>query len=351
MFEALAFLSALVLCLVLIRLLNGVCLRYQHVDHPGGRKQHRAPTPLSGGFAIGLTFLLVGAATVFSRDYAGLALGLMLLAGIGAADDVRHIPAALRLGGQALAVVIGMVLLGGIKLAALGALLGTGPIVFDSLAVPFTIVAVVGLLNSINMIDGVDGLAGGFSLLVFAVLAGAGYLVGGVALTSLSILIGAVIAFLAFNMRLPWRRRAAVFLGDAGSLILGFALAWFAVAFSQGQSPILRPITMVWLFGLPLADTGYLMLARAIRNGSPMRADRRHFHHLLQRLGLSPGQTCWAWLAVAALFMLAGLAGQWAGIHDAAMFYGFWAVFTVYCLVNMVLWSRIANAAPATQST
>lgn len=335
------FISAAVLCFVAIKLLKGVCLRYGHVDLPGDRKRHDEPTPLCGGFAIGLAFLLVGAATTLFWDYAGLCGGLLMLAAFGTIDDVHNIPAYLRLGIQALVVLVGMVGLGGVTVSTLGALFGATPLILGWLAVPFTIVAVVGLLNSINMIDGVDGLAGGFSLLVFLIFAGA--LAGNANPAILCIFIGAVAAFLAFNMRTPWRRRASVFLGDAGSLMLGFALAWYAVTLSQGQSPALRPITMVWLFGLPLADTACLMITRAVRHSNPMRADRRHFHHLLFRFGLSVSQVCGVWLGVAALFMLAGLLGEWAGLPEAAMFYGFCAVFGVYCIFNMLMWSHLAE--------
>lgn len=338
--DVFAFVLALVVCLVSIRLFHGICSHYGHVDAPGGHKRHAEPTPLCGGFAIGLTFVAVGAAMGLSGQYAGLALGLVVLAGVGARDDARPVPAVVRLGAQTVAVLLGMVLIGGVELSSLGQLFGDAPVTLGWLAAPFTLFAVVGLLNAINMIDGVDGLAGGYSLLVFVVLGGAG-LAAGLDVTLICVLIGAVMAFLVCNMRAPWRRRAGIFLGDAGSLILGFALAWFAVAFSQGGSPALRPITMIWLFGLPLADTGYLMASRAITNGSPMRADRRHFHHLLQRWGLSPGQTCIAWLGAAALFMLVGLAGEWADVSGAAMFVGFWAVFGLYAVLNVYAWSRL----------
>lgn len=341
MLEVISFFLALIICLVAIRVLHGICSHYGHVDVPGGRKQHDEPTPLCGGFAIGLTVLAGGAIMSGSWAHVGFSLGLVLLAVVGAFDDSRDVPAVVRLGAQALAVFVGMVLIGGMQLSSLGALFSDTPVTLGGFAVPITLVGVVGLLNAINMIDGLDGLAGGYGLLVFSVLAGAG-LNAGRDITLICTLMGAVVAFLAFNMRAPWRRRAGIFLGDAGSLILGFALAWFAVAFSQGNSPALRPITMTWLFGLPLADMGCLMISRTVIYGSPMRADRRHFHHLLMRFGLSPGKACMAWFGVAAVFMLVGLVGEWVNAPETVSFYGFLAVFAAYCVFNRYAWSRLS---------
>ncbi|MDN5939954.1 MAG: undecaprenyl/decaprenyl-phosphate alpha-N-acetylglucosaminyl 1-phosphate transferase [Salinisphaera sp.] len=340
MLEASVLIFSLIACAALIRASRGLCLRLGHVDRPGGHKHHDQPTPLCGGLAIVLTVLVAGAFIGFSQGYVGLALGMIVLAAVGAMDDARHLPAAIRLAAQALAVLVGMVLVGDVGITSLGHLFGSAPVTLDTLAIAFTVFAVVGVLNAINMIDGVDGLAGGYGLLVLVILAAAQGLTGAAGDTLIYAFIGALLAFLACNMRTPWRRRAGIFLGDAGSLMLGFALTWFAVSCSQGQTPALRPITMVWLFGLPLADAGFLIIARLVSNGSPMRADRRHFHHLLLQRGLSPGQTCWAWLAVAALFMLVGLAGEWGGVAEVVMCYGYCAVFAAYCILNGYLWSR-----------
>lgn len=345
-------LIALVSGLVATLAMRKVCASLGHVDHPGGRKQHLQATPLCGGFAIALTVLIIGGAVAFSREYIGLVLGMLMLAGIGAFDDVRPLSARYRMGVQVLAVIVGMLLLGNISITHLGRLVSDTPLVLGGMAGLFTVIAIVGLMNAVNMIDGVDGLAGGYSLLVFITLAVAGTLTGGATHPIIYILIGAIVGFLAFNMRTPWRGKASIFLGDAGSLILGFCMAWFAVDLSQGHDAVLRPITMVWLFGLPLADLGYLIVGRIARRRNPMRADRRHFHHLLLRIGgLSPGQACWAWIAVAALFVAAGLLGEWIGLSDVTMFVGFWVVFAFYCAVNGYLWSRYASARAAAAQT
>ena len=105
-------------------------------------------------------------------------------------------------------------------------------------------------------------------------------------------LIGAIGGFLLYNLRTPWRARASVFLGDAGSLFLGFVLAWFAIfACSQLGERSLSPVSALWMLIVPLFDTVGCIVRRKLQGRSPMKSDRRHLHHLLQRCGLTAGQT------------------------------------------------------------
>ena len=319
-----------------------VCLRLDHIDHPGGRKRHHIPTPLSGGIAIAIAMLGVGAFAVPSAQLGGFSFGVCLLLVLGAIDDHKHVPAVLRLATQTVAVAVGMCLLGGVHVERLGNLAGTGTLILNHWSIVFTIFASVGAINAVNMIDGMDGLAGGFATVLMAVLmaldAGQGTSTNSMVLLSLSI--GSVLGFLVFNLRLPWQHRARVFLGDAGSLVLGYILAWFAIEASQTQARVIDPISIVWLFGLPLCDTIYRMMSRFFRGQSPFAADRYHFHHLLMHMGLSVGWALYAWLGVAASFMAVGLAGHALGMPQPVMFFGFLASFVGYCLVVSLLWSR-----------
>ena len=106
---------------------------------------------------------------------------------------------------------------------------------------------------------------------------------------------------------------------------------------------------MVPIPGLPLADTVYLMVSRVMRGKSPLAADSYHFHHLLQRLGLSPGWALYVWLAVAGAFMGTGLVTQGLGVSESARCAVFMVVFACYCLATNALWARVRQrvAAPA----
>lgn len=338
-----AAIAAFICTAFAVLVLMPVCERLGHVDAPGGRKTHKLETPLCGGIAIALGVVVVGLGVVPSSDIEGFVFGVFVLLVLGAMDDRRHVSSVLRLALQALAVGVGMCWLGDVYLLDLGPLLGTGPIELGVFSIPFTIFAAVGVINAVNMIDGIDGLAGGFATMLagtFLALS-VGRLAGQNMLLYLTL--GSCLGFLVFNLRTPWQRSARIFLGDAGSLVLGFMLTWFAISHSQGSMRVIDPITAVWLFGLPLADTAYLMLSRLGHGQSPLRADRYHFHHLLQSLGLSPGWTLYAWLAVAACFMAFGVAAQWLGMSDAGRFVTFLVVLALYAIAVKATWWRVGS--------
>lgn len=334
-----------------IFVLGPLCLKLGHVDHPGGRKSHSLATPLAGGLAIAGTIIALGTGLVPSRQFAGFAFGITVLLVLGAMDDRKHVPAPVRMAMQALAVGAGMCFFGEVYLQNLGALVGPEDFQLGGHAIWFTIFAAVGLINAVNMVDGLDGLAGGFSVMVIGVILSLAAGTSAVNVILLCLTIGSVLGFLMFNLRMPWQRHARIFLGDAGSLVLGFVLAWFAIQAAQGPSAVMEPITAVWLFGLPLADTVYLMVSRLIRGKSPLAADRYHFHHLLQSAGLSPGWALYAWLAVAGLFMGAGLLSQALGLDEGVRFVAYLMTFGCYCVLLNVCWSRLdarAKHVPAT---
>lgn len=328
--------------LVLIQALRPFAHRFGYVDYPGGRKIHSRPIPLCGGPAIVLAVIFFGLLFSGYPKMWGLAGGLFALLALGMTDDRLKIPASVRVLGEVTVVLVFMCWWEGVTLESLGALMGgyqvvtTGPVVLL-----FTVFAAIGLINGINMIDGVDGLAGGFAALALGVFVTAVALEGSPALGILAFLIAAVAAFLVFNLRGPWRRRASVFLGDGGSLSLGFVLVWFAVDLSQGADAVLRPITMVWIFGLPIADTVYLFLRRILRGQSPFKADQFHFHHLLLLVGLRPGHTTAVWLAVAAVFAAVGLVAEVYSVAEVVLFNGYGIVFLLYFVFITYAWRRL----------
>jgi UDP-GlcNAc:undecaprenyl-phosphate GlcNAc-1-phosphate transferase len=326
----------------LLFLLRPLCIRLGYVDHPGGRKTHGSDTPLCGGLAIATSVVALGLAIMPSWEFAGFIFGLIVLLVLGAVDDRLGVPAPMRLVLQALAVAIGMCWIGRTQLHHLGALTGGGDLLLGGYATGFTVFAAVGIINAVNMIDGMDGIAGGFFVLLIGITMGAAG-TGAVFSTALLpwLTMGSVLGFLVFNLRLPWQRQARVFLGDSGSLVLGYILVWFIIRHSQGPTAAIDPITAVWLFGLPLADTLYLMGRRLARGQSPLAADRYHFHHLLQRLGASPGWALYAWLVLAGCFMAVGLISQAMAVPESWRCGGFIITFALYCLVFTVIWARL----------
>ena len=295
------------------------------VDHPGGRRAHAMPVPLVGGISV---FVAVAVASaLFGQPPAAYLAGAALLAIVGGLDDARKLRVSVRMGAQIFAA-IAMILLGGVELRTVGDLLGNGPIGLWILVFPMTIFAVVGVINSANMIDGMDGLAGGVSFIALLWYAAAAHVQGmdGMQLTAL-LHAAALIAFLAFNLRLPGQPHARAFLGEAGSTMLGFLLAWLAVDLTQGPGRTFPPICALWVVLLPLADCVSLMSRRIKAGRSPFAADSRHLHHYLQARGLSWGQTLLVMLALSAVFGAVGFLG-WR--LDIPQHYLFWAFFFLY---------------------
>ncbi|MCG6862624.1 MAG: undecaprenyl/decaprenyl-phosphate alpha-N-acetylglucosaminyl 1-phosphate transferase, partial [Chromatiaceae bacterium] len=205
------------------------------------------------------------------------------------------------------------------------------------LAVPVTLFAAVGVMNAVNMADGLDGLAASLVLITITALWVIAWSRGDVRVIGVLGVLGATIfAFLLFNLRLDGR--ALVFMGDAGSLFLGFVLAWFLVRLSQGEQRLLAPVTALWLLALPLIDTVSLMVRRMLLGRSPFTADREHFHHILLAAGFSPKQTLALMVLLGFTAAGVGLAGHFLGIPERWMLLGFLGLFTLHFWMIMRAW-------------
>ena len=157
----------------------------------------------------------------------------------------------------------------------------------------------------------------------------------------LLLLVASVGGFLVFNLRHPWRRRAAIFMGNSGSMMLGFILAWFLVNLSQGEQPVFPPIVAVWIVGLPLMDTVYLMTRRACKGKNPCHGDRQHLHHILLALGLSDARVTLLLAAVSTLLGAFGLLLFWAGVSEAVSFALFLGLFAGYAVLMHRIMTRL----------
>jgi len=285
-------------CIAWVALFRPLAARLGLVDHPGGRKRHDAPVPVIGGLAMFLGMLPV----LFAGGHGALVnlgLAMLLVVVVGAADDKVSVSAKTRLVLEGLAALI--LVAGGASLRHLGNLVGIGPL-GTSLAAPLiTVVCVVGTINAMNMADGLDGLAGSLALVAVACFTGVAFAGGELQLAKAGCAaLGALAGFLAFNLRTRFRSRAAVFMGDAGSMLLGLFLAWLAIHLAGQRPSLLTPIGAVWILALPLLDMGTVMVHRLQHGRSPFAADRRHLHYLLVDAGMSVPETV-ATLVVASL--------------------------------------------------
>jgi len=325
--------------IVCIQLLDKPARRFGLVDIPNGRKNHRGIMPLTGGLAM--FFALV--ATVFLQGavlsvYWTILPALVILVATGIGDDLFDLSALSRFVAQTAAAVL-MVYAGKVSITDLGDLFGSGAIRLGAGSLPFTVFCVVGVINAVNMLDGIDGLAGGVVFCVLLLFGGSAWL-GGHAYpaTLLFVLAGAVAGFLTLNMRSPWLDRAAVFMGDSGSMMLGLAVAWFAIDLSRPAAQAFAPISAVWILALPILDTVSLMLRRILKGRSPFAPDHDHLHHVFLRAGFSVQQTV-ALIVLASLSLgLVGLAAWRYGVPDYVMCYAFLGLFVAYFFGMLHAW-------------
>jgi UDP-GlcNAc:undecaprenyl-phosphate GlcNAc-1-phosphate transferase len=182
---------------------------------------------------------------------------------------------------------------GGVRVEQIGNALGFPHHTLGPLSLPLTVFATVGLINAINLIDGVDGLAGSLvfaALLMFccaALYAGNGMLAGRVLVFA-----GAVGGFLFWNFRFPGRQRAAVFMGNSGSALLGLVVAWSCFRLTQNPGHPVNPVLALWLLPVPVMDCLVLIVRRLRAGRSPFHAGSDHIHHYLREADFGPFGIC-----------------------------------------------------------
>jgi UDP-GlcNAc:undecaprenyl-phosphate GlcNAc-1-phosphate transferase len=283
------FIVSMLVCAILILLMRKLAHRMDILDRPGGRKQHKHPTPTVGGLAM---FIAVLAALFMIEELRGNVAILLGCAGLlvllGVLDDKHGLSVSLRMMLQVFLVLVVIMGAGG-TVTHLGGMFGID-IQLGMFAVPFSVIAFVGGINAINMIDGADGMAGNMALITTLGVATIFHVAGANDLLPLTwATLGTLVGFLLLNSRI-FIKRAWVFMGDAGSMWLGLVLGWFMAQVTRGEVSA-EPALVLWLFGIPLIDTLVVMARRMKRKQSPFAADRTHIHHVLEHAGLSVRRT------------------------------------------------------------
>lgn len=344
--QAVLFGVCVAISVVAIRFGMVVADRLGIMDSPGGHKQHEASTPFVGGFGIVAVLVVVdylvdrSLITTGAVALKGVLTGAVAIFCIGLADDIWHFSFKSRLLVQAV-VALSAIILGGMELHSLGELWPGEGVDLGAMAIPLTVIATIGLINAVNMIDGIDGLSGSVSFASLALMAAIAQQQQNGAAVLLLAVMGGVGGFLVYNLRYPGNRRARVFLGDNGSMLLGFVLAWLFISLSQGTQPMMTPVTALWLFALPLMDTVGVMLRRLWLGKSPFRADRSHLHHLFLRAGYRvPDIVSLAFLMQIVMGAI-GIAGLLLGAPEYLMFWLFLLAFAFYLLLVARPWRFI----------
>lgn len=272
---------SLFITLVLIPILKEYAVRVECVDVPCERKVHSLPMPKVGGIAMAIGALIpVILWLPTDRFINSLLIGSGIIVIFGFIDDMRELGYKAKLTGQ-LAAALVVIFYGGLSIRCMGACLPEGTLLPTWMATPLTLLAIIGVTNAINLSDGLDGLAGGIAVLIFLCIAYLAFRAGSIPMALLAVsVIGAVFGFLRYNTY-----PAVIFMGDAGSQLLGFLAVCMSISLTQDNQALSQFLPLI-ILGFPILDTLTVMIERLTKGHSPFKADKNHFHHKLMRLGL-----------------------------------------------------------------
>lgn len=330
-YVVLALLAALVVSFLMTPVVKTFAYKVGAIDVPkDARRMHKVPIPRLGGLAIFMGFMVSILLFVNIRgnqQMQSILLGAVIIVVLGVVDDIMALPAMLKFVVQIAAALIPA--LNGVTILAF-----SNPNIFSdrlywvlgNLSVPFTVIWIVAITNSVNLIDGLDGLADGVSaisattMLVIALL----YSEAQVAIV-MAALVGACVGFMPYNLN-----PAKMFMGDTGATFLGYILATMSIQGLFKYYAVISFVVPFLILGLPIFDTSFAFIRRIAHGQSPMHADRGHIHHRLIDMGLNQKQ------AVATLYVISAILGLSAvvlttGGEQRAMLF-----FVTLCIVAAV---------------
>ena len=298
----LALVVAMTISFVATPFVRRLAFKIGAVDVPrDNRRMHDHPIPRLGGLAIFLGFVLtILLFAEITMALQGILIGAVIIVALGIVDDIRSVPAKIKLVIQIVAALVAV--FHGVAIEAIN-----NPNIFSEnpywvlgwWSYPISVIWIVAITNSVNLIDGLDGLADGVScisaltMLVLAILLGE----GDIALIC-GTLVGACVGFIPYNLN-----PAKIFMGDTGSTFLGFILATVSIQGLFKYYAVISFLVPFIILGLPILDTTVAFTRRILRGQSPMVADRSHIHHKLIDMGLNQKQ------AVSTLYIISGVLG------------------------------------------
>ncbi|MDF5383966.1 UDP-N-acetylglucosamine--undecaprenyl-phosphate N-acetylglucosaminephosphotransferase [Vibrio parahaemolyticus] len=336
-----AYLFVFILSFVLLFVMRKVAKRVGLVDKPNARKLHQGVVPLVGGISIFSTILVGFLLFLPMNDNLSLYLSCSaVLIALGALDDYYDVSFKIRLIIQA-GISLAMIYIGGHSLHDLGYLMGSETIALNEVAgAVITVIAVIGAINAFNMVDGIDGLLGGLASVTFTALGIVFAYNGNEYLATICLMIvTAMLPYIFLNLGFPLGRRFKIFMGDAGSMFIGFTVVWMLIRGTQEPGAVaFKPVTALWLIALPLMDMATIMIRRVRKGQSPFQPDREHLHHICQRIGLSSGATLIFICSMASIFAAIGLWADFFGVSESIMFVAFLILFACYFFIITYIW-------------
>ena len=328
-YVVLALLVALVVSFLMTPVVKTFAYKVGAIDVPkDARRMHKVPIPRLGGLAIFIGFMV--SILLFSEitlELRSILLGAVIIVVLGVVDDIMALPAMLKFVVQIVAALIPAT--HGVTILAF-----SNPNIFSdnlywvlgSLSIPFTVLWIVAITNSVNLIDGLDGLANGVSaisattMLVIALVSDQ----SAVAVV-LAALVGACVGFMPYNMN-----PAKMFMGDTGATFLGYILATMSIQGLFKYYAVISFVVPFLILGLPIFDTTFAFIRRIAHGQSPMHPDRSHIHHRLIDMGLNQKQAVATLYVISAILGLSAVVLTTGGEQKAMLF------FLALCIVAVV---------------
>lgn len=316
-----------------LKLLKPIAVKVLLLDKPNDRKHHKGAVPLVGGVAIYIGFflamLVVGCSNLGLSNCFIIATGVILLAGI--LDDQFDLSVRAKMLLQLVAASI-MMFDADLQLRCLGNLFGFGDVYLGWFSMFFTYCAILGAINAFNMADGIDGLIGGVAMntMLFLTLffSHAGWFYE---TWICIILIAALLPFMLFNLtRSDHPKLKKIFMGDAGSMFIGFTIVWLLTVGTQGDEPAFRPVTALWVTAIPLMDMVNVMICRRQKGSSPFQAGRDHLHHIFLNAGFSSRQSLLMIIVLCFFISAFGVMLEKTAVPEVVSFGLFLVLFGVY---------------------
>ncbi len=306
------------------------------VDQPNERKQHLGSVPLTGGISTFITitvsfiFLLPLNADLLIYLFCSLALVL-----VGIFDDLYDLSFYWRLLIQ-ITLTLCIFFLSGMGIVNLGNILGIGDIRLDTLfSIIISILAVLGSINAFNMVDGIDGLLGALASVSLGAIGILFFYGNQDALWVMCfIFLVAIFPYILMNLGF-FGGSKKVFMGDAGSMFIGFTIVWLLIKGTQeGKSSAFSSVTALWFLAIPLMDMAAVMIRRVKNGASPFKPDREHLHHLFLAMGFSQHQTLFIIFVSSMTFAIIGVWSDFSDVRESIMFVIFLSGFVVYFLTK-----------------
>lgn len=324
----LMFACFLTLCFTPI--IKKVAIKVGAVDQPNERKIHQFPMPRMGGVAIYLAYAITYIAVVYFTDAVATNVGYALLFGgavivcTGILDDLYELSPKTKLFGQLLAAGVAMYF--GLRIQVLSLPFIEESIKIGWFGIPLTLLWIIGITNAINLIDGLDGLASGVSGIASLALFFVSLSIGNTMIALMAIiLVGSILGFLVFNFH-----PAKIFMGDSGSLYLGFFLSVISLL-ELKQVTLVSLLIPMLVLAVPISDTLYAMIRRKLSGQPISMADKNHLHHRLLALGLSHRKSVLLIYFISTIFALLAIlitnSALWLSITAFVFYLFFFEIF------------------------